>query len=92
MIGNCESVETKETGWSKAIKELSNQIDRLRERVGVLSNRLEPLFCPEQSAKPESPTSPAPLKASAIIEIDSASFRIKELREMINEMLQKIEI
>ena len=92
MQGCCEPGALKQTGWSSSITELNHQIEQLKERIGVLASRLEPLFCPEQMTNNKTPGEPTPPKAQAILEIDSASYRIKELREIINEMTQRLEI
>ena len=83
----------KQTGWSSAMCELDSQIGGLKERVGILASRIEPLFCPEQpTICADKPVQPNPPKAKVILEIDSACYRILEIKTIINGMIQRLEI
>jgi hypothetical protein len=83
----------KQTGWSVAICDLNSQIEELKERIEVLAGRIEPLFCPEQpTSGADKVGQPNPPKAKAIMEIDSATYRVMEIKTIINEMIQRIEI
>lgn len=85
------NLPVKETGFSRAIGNLNNEVDQLKDNLGVLAQRIEPLFSSEIAAQ-KTQNLPMPPKAKAILDIDEVSNRITELRCAISEMLQRLEI
>lgn len=93
MLGQTGATQqVKETGWSRATSNLSVEIEQLKETIGILAQRIEPLFCPEIPADVSNKPTPTNPTAKAILEIDNFTYRIIELRKIVQEMLDRLEI
>lgn len=91
MLGSQNQQAARETGWSVSIGNLFNEIDGLKNGLGILATRIEPLLN-MAAEQPKNPGAPRPPKPKALEEIDNATARIVELRETVQEMIGRIEI
>ena len=83
---------SKETGFNLSMTDLNSQIGQLKDRIECLGNRLNPVLAPDQPIDPSAKVPTAAMKAPALMEIDSATERICNLRKIIDDFIQRLEI
>jgi hypothetical protein len=81
----------KETGFSKSMGELNNQIDQLLDRVNCLGNRLELFLNQQQPCNPSGAEKPMS-KPRAITEIDSCSTKVVGIRSIVDDLIARLEL
>ena len=84
--------EVKQTGFGSSICELNHQVELLTERLGVMYSRIEPLLNPQQKAVNPNQKQPTCPKPTAIIEIDSVSEKLEQIRITLDECIARLEI
>jgi len=68
QIGATQAV--KETGWSVSMGNLFNEIEELKNRIGILATRVEPFLnmTGEQQKNPSAPRPPKPKALEEMLE------------------------